>query len=188
MNNLQNKGPGSPVAAKPARPAGLCAVVYVSKASRPVSRSDLMHILDAARRRNLDAGITGVLLYSDGAFMQYLEGPADELLKVYGIIKAHPLHYGLIDLVREPIERREFAEWSMACHVDGEPGDSSLTENFPLLAERIATALRPKSVAGELLSKFWTEGRASIANALASFGKARSQLRWPLDFETGLAD
>ena len=99
-------------APKPGARTDLWAIVYVSKAARPMTQDDLAHILEGARRRNAEEGITGVLLYSDGSFMQYLEGPAAGMLRVYAIIKTHPLHYGLIDLVREPIQSREFAEWS----------------------------------------------------------------------------
>ena len=157
----------------------LCAIVYVSKAARPVTRGDLTRILERSLRRNLEENLTGVLLYADGSFMQYLEGPAVGLLRVYGIIKTDPLHYGLIDLVREPIRAREFAEWSMACHVVGTAGESSLTENYALLSGRLAAALRPKSAACELLSSFWAVGGDSVAPALLKYSEARARRLLP---------
>ena len=153
-------------ATKQALCSDLWAIVYVSKAARPVTRDDLAHLLEGAQRRNVEEGITGILLYADGYFMQYLEGPKAGLHRVYVVIKTHPLHYGLIDLVREPIQTREFAEWSMACHVVGAGGESPLSGHYDLLASRLNAAVRTKSEACRLLSHFWTAGRESVAPAL----------------------
>lgn len=153
-------------ATKPTARYGLWTIVYVSKAARAVTSDDLLHILEGARRRNVEEGITGVLLYADGSFMQYLEGPEAGLHRVYAVIKTHPLHYGLIDLVRAPIHTREFAEWSMACHVVGAGGESPLSGHYDLLASRLNAAVRTKSEACRLLSHFWTAGRESVAPAL----------------------
>ena len=165
----------------------LWAIVYVSKAARPVTQGDLVELLEGARRRNAKEDITGVLLCADGSFMQYLEGPAAGLLRVYAIIKAHPLHYGLIDLVREPILTREFAEWSMACHVCGAGGEPLLSEHYDLLASRMAAAVRAKSAARELLSGFWAAGRHSVPPDLLSPGHAGSLRRLPASLDTGPA-
>ena len=159
----------------------LGAIVYVSRAARPVAHSDLVRIREGARLRNAEENITGVLLCAHGSFMQYLEGPAVGLLKVYGIIKAHPLHYGLIDLMREPIQTREFAEWSMACHIVGAAGDPSLCEDYALLASRLGAALRPRSAACELLSTFWSGVFDSAALVSLDHGKVRSAYRLPAD-------
>ena len=155
----------------------LWAIVYVSKAARPLTRDDLVHVLEGARRRNLDEGITGVLLYADGYFMQYLEGPEAGLHKVYGLIKTHPLHYGLIDLVREPIAAREFAEWSMACHVVGRGSELPLSEHYDLLASRLSHIVNKRSAACLLISHFWAEGRRSVAPALLQHRNALAQRR-----------
>jgi hypothetical protein len=48
-----------------------------------VTPNDLQHILEGARRRNVEEDISGVLLYADGYFMQYLEGPEAGLHRVY---------------------------------------------------------------------------------------------------------
>jgi hypothetical protein len=87
-------------------------------------------------------------------------------MRVYRNIKAHPLHFGIVDLLRQPIEQREFGEWSMACHVVGEGGDTALCDRYDVLAERVGSLLEPRSPAGALLSRFWTHGRASVAAAL----------------------
>jgi Sensors of blue-light using FAD len=51
------------------------AIVYVSMAAHQLSLHELKHLQERAQQRNVQQDVTGVLLYSEGAFMQYLEGP-----------------------------------------------------------------------------------------------------------------
>ena len=175
-------------ATKQAPRSAFWAIVYVSKAARPVTPDDLQHILDGARRRNLEEGITGVLLYADGYFLQYLEGPKAGLHRVYTIIKTHPLHYGLIDLVREPIQTREFAEWSMACQVVGAGGEAPLSDHYELLAGRLTAAVHAKSEACLLMSHFWTAGKEAVAPALLKQRNALARSRLPANPDTSTTD
>jgi len=175
-------------ATRQSRSSRLWAIVYVSKSARPVTPDDLLHILEGARRRNAEEGITGVLLYADGYFMQYLEGAEAGLHKVYAVIKTHPLHYGLINLVREPIPARAFTEWSMACHVVGAGGASPLSDDYDLLASRLNAAVRTKSEASLLLSHFWAAGRESVAPALLNHSTARARRRVSASPDASSAD
>jgi len=92
----------------------LLSIVYTSSAVRLLHDSDLQTLLDKARKRNNEFSITGLLLYCDGNFMQYIEGPRDGLLKVYDIILRDPLHHQIIELANQPVVARDFSEWSMA--------------------------------------------------------------------------
>ncbi len=150
--------------------------------------NDLQHILEGAQRRNVEEGITGVLLYADGYFMQYLEGPKAGLHRVYAVIKTHALHYGLTDLVREPIRAREFAEWAMACAVVAAGRESPLLDHYDLLAGRLAAAVSSKSEACLLLSHFWMAGRVSVAPALLNRGNALTRRRPRASPDIGSAD
>jgi hypothetical protein len=89
-------------------------LVYVSSATHLMAESELIDLLRTCRDNNAEAGITGMLLYKDGNFMQALEGPEDAVTRVHSKILADPRHKGLITLVREPLESRQFGEWSMA--------------------------------------------------------------------------
>lgn len=155
--------------------AALYAIVYVSTAARALTLADLRHLQTRAQERNEQEAVTGVLLYDDGAFMQYLEGPASGLARVYEIIKSHPWHYGVIDLVREPIPAREFSEWSMAFRVVGALGPSSQAEQDALLGQRLALPGIQHSSARDLLSKFWGRGRTALATSLLDFSRARAR-------------
>ena len=153
----------------------LYAIVYVSTAARPLALAVLRHIQERAQARNLNENVTGVLLYSDGAFMQYLEGPAQGLYRVYAVIKADPQHYGIVDLVREPIAEREFSGWSMAFRVVDAFGQSSEAEQDARLVQRLAAPVNQYSAARELLAKFWSRGRSVVASTLLDFSKERAR-------------
>jgi hypothetical protein len=70
-------------------------------------------LLVSARVFNGTQGVTGVLLHHDGSFLQYLEGPADGLQRVYKRIQESPLHSHLFDLMGGPLDERGFPEWQM---------------------------------------------------------------------------
>ena len=55
-------------------------MMYSSKAVQPMSTQDLRGILDDAREGNVARGVTGVLVYADGVFLQILEGEEDTVL------------------------------------------------------------------------------------------------------------
>lgn len=115
-----------------------------------------------------------MLLYSDGAFMQYLEGPRPGLACVYEVIKVDPQHFGIIDLVREPISQREFSGWSMAFRVVGAAGLSAEAEQDAALDARLSMPAHPGSMARALLLKFWQRGRRSVGPALLEFSTQRA--------------
>jgi hypothetical protein len=94
--------------------SALHAIVYVSSAVHLLSQAEIDHLLERARERNGAAGVTGLLLYDEGNFMQYIEGPRDGLMAIYQIILADPLHRDLSELLNEPVAQREFADWTMA--------------------------------------------------------------------------
>ena len=89
------------------------AIAYVSAASWNLLDEQIEHIVSEARRRNALNGITGILLYCDGNFMQYLEGEEDAVIETFERIRASESHYQLNELMNQPILEREFADWSM---------------------------------------------------------------------------
>lgn len=91
-------------------------LVYVSAAVTWFSEAQLRALLTTARFRNEHTGITGMLLYKDGNFMQAIEGPEDAVLALYKRIEADRRHQGLLVLDSGPQQARQFALWSMAFH------------------------------------------------------------------------
>ena len=138
----------------------LQALLYVSTASHRLCPEELNHLLDRARARNAREQVTGVLLYSHGNFMQYLEGPAAGIATVYEAIKADRLHHGIIELMHEPIVAREFADWSMAFRSVSAFGMCSPEKFDHLFVPKIDPAHTPPSGTHKLLWQFWNKGRA----------------------------
>lgn len=93
--------------------ASLRCIVYVSTAVRLMSELDLEALLIEARDLNLETGTTGVLLYSEGSFMQYFEGTEEAVKTTYQRIRDSRKHTGLLELMNEAVAERCFADWQM---------------------------------------------------------------------------
>ncbi len=79
-------------------------------------------ILDASRRNNAVAGITGALMFNAGCFAQVLEGRRDILETTFERIQQDDRHGDVSVMAFEPIEARNFGHWSMG-FVGARPGD-----------------------------------------------------------------
>jgi hypothetical protein len=116
-------------------------VVYVSSEATRLTDRDLEDLLIQCRRENATRGITGLLLFKDGNFMQLLEGEQNAVLVTLARIKNDVRHRNITVLMEEETSGREFANWSMAYRklnsdtpVDV-PGYSDFLE-VPLTSER----------------------------------------------------
>jgi len=118
-------------------------LVYLSAATDAFSEDDLTDILAASRRNNPKRDITGMLLYSDGGFIQVLEGPKQEAFDLYEKIEQDPRHSSTVKLADGPIEERSFSGWEMgfqemdaqAAHMSG--FSSFLDDPSPESADRM---------------------------------------------------
>lgn len=96
-------------------PPVLYELVYNS-VSVPIDmgQDKLARILAGARRRNRELGITGLLLYHQGEFLQLLEGEKQAVLDLYHrIIAPDARHRHASVCWEDPIKQRGFADWSM---------------------------------------------------------------------------
>lgn len=87
--------------------------IYASAASREFTPEELEELLVVARKNNEALGVTGMLLYEKGSFFQILEGPAEAVEPLYAKIGADKRHASISKLILEPIEERDFPNWSM---------------------------------------------------------------------------
>lgn len=88
-------------------------LVYISSATQPFSVDDLSTLLAVSRKNNAELGITGMLLYKDGNFMQVLEGDERTVRALYEKIGVDPRHSGEITLLQGFVDERQFPDWSM---------------------------------------------------------------------------
>jgi hypothetical protein len=90
-------------------------LVYRSVASAPSEPArEFAAILDVSRRRNAEAGISGVLLHGDGEYVQVLEGALPAIEAVFDRITADLRHTGIELLQFTTIAAPQFPGWGMA--------------------------------------------------------------------------
>lgn len=88
-------------------------LLYVSTARRFLTDAELQALLEQARRNNRAAGLTGMLIYAQGNFLQYVEGPRREIEALVARLERDTRHHGVIRLIEGNIDRRIFSDWSM---------------------------------------------------------------------------
>ena len=88
-------------------------VIYISTARHEFDPDELESILKSSARHNARLGITGMLLYAEGCFLQVLEGEAGPVEETYARVERDARHFGLIELERSEIQARSFEQWSM---------------------------------------------------------------------------
>ena len=88
-------------------------IVYHSVAVGQPTTEDLRFLLRQSRRNNAGLGITGLLLYGNGHYLQVLEGLQTPLEQLFSVIKQDCRHSQVLTLSAGPIRKRVFATWSM---------------------------------------------------------------------------
>lgn len=89
---------------------------YASAGTVDFTDADLVELLAKARAKNEALGITGMLLYHEGSFLQVLEGPAEAVDGLYGRICLDKRHSDSILLFKREIDHRQFDNWTMGFH------------------------------------------------------------------------
>jgi hypothetical protein len=129
----------------------LVRLMYASRAAESVTPDELLAILKKSKADNPALGITGVLCFSGGIFLQLLEGGRLQVNRLYNRIVADPRHRDVVLLSYEEIDERSFAGWSM-----GQVNLSRL--NTALLLKYSETAeLDPYAVSGRVSMALFNE-------------------------------
>ena len=100
-------------------------LVYQSRASTDMEPEQLEEILTVARRKNRQAGLTGLLLYHEGDFLQVLEGASDQIDEVFGVIRNDDRHHRINVVVDRVVPARSFGEWEMGFYEIHDPLDTA---------------------------------------------------------------
>jgi hypothetical protein len=88
-------------------------IVYVSVRKPECSEEEIQKILTACQNNNGKIDVTGVLLYSDTQFVQYLEGDYKQIIGLYDKIKTDDRHRNAVLISSSPISERSFPTWQM---------------------------------------------------------------------------
>lgn len=102
-------------------------IIYCSQATHDLAPEELVALLELARRKNEQAGLSGMLLYCSQSFLQVLEGESGPIESAYASIAVDDRHTNLRLLMDAEVPARLFPDWTMGFeHVD----DEDLAEEF----------------------------------------------------------
>ena len=105
-------------------------MIYSSAAVAPFTETELGQLLARARVKNESLGVTGLLLYDDGSFLQVLERSEQVLDQLYVTIERDKRHHRVVALLRREVEDRYFEQWRM-----GFTALSSVSRHLPGYSE-----------------------------------------------------
>ena len=121
----------------------LVRLLYASRAV-DTSASAIVAILATSREHNPSCGITGILCYGGGIFLQAIEGGRSAVNELYGHIQRDVRHKDVELLHFEEISERRFGGWTM-----GQVNLSKLNHSI-LLKYSEKPELDPYSVSGRV--------------------------------------
>ncbi len=121
----------------------LVRLLYASRVVDP-SPDAIEKILAQSREYNPTCGITGILCYGGGIFLQAIEGGRMQVSELYGHIQRDARHKDVVLLHYEEIAERRFGGWTM-----GQVNMSKINTNI-LLKYAEKPELNPYAVSGSV--------------------------------------
>jgi hypothetical protein len=121
----------------------LVRLIYGSRAAESVNAEALAAIVKSSRTHNAADGVTGVLCFSDGVFLQVLEGGRGPVNALYQRIGQDRRHRDIVLLSYEEIAERRFPGWVM--------GQANLSRLNPAVLLKYAerAVLDPYALSGQ---------------------------------------
>jgi hypothetical protein len=113
----------------------------------------LVPLLRKARQYNQQVNLSGLLVHTNGQFLQVLEGPEPALSNLFARIIDDPRHYDVHTLAYGPVAERAFADWRMAYAPANEAFFERITGFLPLATTPSLTA-HPSAEVVQLLRGF----------------------------------
>jgi hypothetical protein len=88
-------------------------LAYRSRPTAKPTEAELEQLLRAAQERNRGQGVTGVLIYDEGHYFQWLEGPREAVTRIWESIRRDDRHGDFKILRQQGIPGRFFKGWDM---------------------------------------------------------------------------
>ena len=88
-------------------------ICYKSILNQTTSQDELTKILDAAKSNNAKKDITGMLLFIQNQFIQYIEGEETAIKSLFEKIRKDPRHYSVQIMSEGNNKTRHFSGWTM---------------------------------------------------------------------------
>lgn len=120
-------------------PAGLVSLLYRSRATVDFDHELLDTLVAGARLRNHERDVTGALYFEEGHFVQWLEGPAPTITRLFGRIGRDRRHTDVEVLSFGQTPQRVFGDWNLRLYRSFSElaglGNALGTEAAPSLAD-----------------------------------------------------
>ncbi|MEM9081404.1 MAG: BLUF domain-containing protein [Verrucomicrobiota bacterium] len=91
----------------------MLAIAYRSIAIHPFSEDEVTLLADTAAMKNERLDVTGYLYFRDSQFIQYIEGPEDQLRALFNRIAGDPRHTVTHQIELPDRTQRIFPHWYM---------------------------------------------------------------------------
>ena len=89
-------------------------VLYCSHATELMTGEKLLQIVETSQQNNSRGGITGLLVYGGGMFLQWLEGPRPAVEALMATLSTDPRHETIVRLqVLDGLKERLYPSWVM---------------------------------------------------------------------------
>ena len=135
----------------------LVRLLYVSRALDPDASAATDAILAVAREHTMANGITGILCYGGGIYLQAIEGGRNQVNNLYAQIVSDKRHTDVVLLNYEEIAERRFGGWTM-----GQVNLSKLNTSVVLKYSELPV-LNPYAVSGHVSLALLEELMATAA-------------------------
>ncbi|ARC56228.1 Blue light- and temperature-regulated antirepressor BluF [Frondihabitans sp. 762G35] len=140
----------------------MLSLVYSSTARTEFTDGDLITLLMNSRANNRRVGLTGLLLYRDGRFLQVLEGEEEAVRRRYAIVAKDPRHRQIRILLEETIDERRFPRWTMGYETLTDPL-IALIPGYDRFFDDPSSAAGLDDDARALIEAFRTDGVAATS-------------------------
>ncbi len=121
IEQLMGRGPSDAVTDR--TPRELRRVLYLSRATSPLSSNDLLLMCSGFASRNASMAVTGILVYAAGRFLQVIEGDPDAIGVLVDRISGDRRHGEMMVVIDEHVKARLFAQWNMGLLQIGDRGE-----------------------------------------------------------------
>ncbi len=128
-------------------------LIYVSRAVAIPSMDAIVTLLDGAREHNRRMGLSGILCFGNGCYLQILEGAPVVVNRLFRRIMADPRHEDVSLLEYREVPQRHFADWHMGYGPHASQGQSEEAftpyrfspEEALVYLQRVAAHLQPEA-------------------------------------------
>lgn len=103
-------------------------LLYISAAVHDFTEEELNELLLKARQNNESMGVSGMLLFHEGSFIQALEGEEQSVKALYEKIAQDKRHTETLVMFTGMVAERDFDGWSMGFYRSNQSSAKNLEE------------------------------------------------------------